>query len=176
MLNKKIIWRAASNIDNETFGISDLIKEIEKEVEVYFDDNSMIIYNINDILEVVSSVSRLDRTTIMSKTRRRDIVQARQIGMYLLYKYTRFSYQKVGSYFGKDHATAIHSENKIKDALRGFDPNLKEKVEECERMLKMQGKYEIKDIRCMVNNCNNKVFSKGLCKHHYGKGYSATRQ
>jgi len=47
---------------------------------------------------------------LTSKSRKREIVDARQLAMYLCHKYTDLSYSQIGRLFGKrDHSTVLHS-------------------------------------------------------------------
>jgi chromosomal replication initiator protein len=52
----------------------------------------------------------MDLDTLQSKTRKRHIVQARQLAMYFAKKYTKASLASIGSQIGKrDHATVLHA-------------------------------------------------------------------
>jgi chromosomal replication initiator protein len=58
-------------------------------------------------------ISKLDE-----KTRKREIVMARQIAMYLLYKNEQYSLKKIGEAFGgRDHTTVIHSKDLVMDLM-----------------------------------------------------------
>ncbi len=55
---------------------------------------------------------------LQSKSRLGDVVNARQIAMYLTKKFTKNSLKSIGSYYGKrDHTTVIHSIQKVDDFL-----------------------------------------------------------
>lgn len=65
---------------------------------------------VDNIIQAVCSHFGLDINAIHSKSRKRDVVQARQIAMYLAKNYTDFSTAKIGSLIGgKDHATVLHA-------------------------------------------------------------------
>ena len=52
----------------------------------------------------------MDIPTLQSKTRKRHIVQARQLAMFFAKKYTKASLASIGSQIGKrDHATVLHA-------------------------------------------------------------------
>ena len=52
----------------------------------------------------------MDIHTLQSKTRKRHIVQARQLAMFFAKKYTKASLASIGSQIGKrDHATVLHA-------------------------------------------------------------------
>jgi chromosomal replication initiation ATPase DnaA len=167
MLNKKLIWRAAAQIKDDTFTISELVAEIEKEQEVHFDPNQKLIFKCDDIINVVTTASKLNRSILMTRSRRHDIVKARQIAMYLMGEYTKFTSTKIGFVFDRDHATVLHARKVIKSALNGFDPILKAQVEQAEKLLKIDGNGEIEVPFCELHDCQGKSFRKGLCQHHY---------
>ena len=65
---------------------------------------------IDNIINTVCQHFGLDTNTIHTKSRKREVVQARQIAMYLAKNYTEFSTAKIGSLIGnKDHATVLQA-------------------------------------------------------------------
>lgn len=61
---------------------------------------------------------------LCSKSRKKEIVEARQIAHYLAKKYTELSLAKIGVEIGrKNHATVLYSDRVVKDVLsysKGF--------------------------------------------------------
>ena len=56
--------------------------------------------------------------SFLQKTRKREIVQARQITMYLAKAFTKNSLKTIGEHFGgRDHTTVIHSCQTVKDLM-----------------------------------------------------------
>lgn len=73
---------------------------------------------IDKIQNVVSTYFNIDLKEIHSKSRKREIVQARQVAMFLSKKYTDYSYAHIGNLVGKrDHATVLHACRTIQDSL-----------------------------------------------------------
>ncbi|GHT63719.1 chromosomal replication initiator protein DnaA [Bacteroidia bacterium] len=73
---------------------------------------------VEKIQGVVSNYFKIDLNEIHSKSRKREIVQARQVTMFLSKKYTDYSYSRIGSLVGKrDHATVLHACRAIQDSL-----------------------------------------------------------
>ena len=73
---------------------------------------------------------------IRDKTRKKEVVLARQIAMYLSKELTKSSLKTIGLHFGgRDHSTVIHSCNSIEKAkvedssLRDLIDNLKNQIE-----------------------------------------------
>jgi chromosomal replication initiator protein len=66
------------------------------------------------VLSVVADFLNIDLIDLKGISRRREISQARQIGMYLMRQHTNLSLPKIGEEFGgKDHTTVMYSCEKI---------------------------------------------------------------
>ncbi len=90
---------------------------------------------INDIIERVCSHYQVEASTIHTKTRKREIVQVRQIAMYLAKKHTDTSSAKIGQLIGnKDHATVLHACKIVKDQVE-VDKAFRNEIEEIEATL-----------------------------------------
>lgn len=91
---------------------------------------------IKDIVKVVAEQYGISEDTIYEKTRRKEIVRARQVAMYILREDFNISYPLIGQKLGdRDHTTVIHSHLKIKDDLK-TDPSLLQEIEKIRIMLK----------------------------------------
>ena len=83
---------------------------------------------IETITKTVCDYMNIAENKIRDKTRKKEIVLARQIAMYLSKELTKSSLKTIGLHFGgRDHSTVIHSCNSIEDAKLN-DPSLKELV------------------------------------------------
>ncbi len=90
----------------------------------------------DDIIQSVGQRYGLKPKEITSRTRKKAVVQARQITMYLIHKYTDVGYSQIGrQYFKCDHSTVIYACNKVKDCM-GVDKNFRRDIEELESVLK----------------------------------------
>lgn len=104
--------------------------ELAKKVMKNFIKTSQAELKIEDIQNMVCSFYNLSYNDLLSKTRKREIVQARQITMYLAKKYTKNSLKAIGEHFaGKDHTTVIHSCQTVEN-LMDTDSAYKEKLDE----------------------------------------------
>ncbi|MDR0413429.1 MAG: chromosomal replication initiator protein DnaA [Dysgonamonadaceae bacterium] len=85
---------------------------------------------LEKIQNVVSSYFKIHINEIHSKSRKREIVQARQVAMFLSKKYTDYSYSHIGNIVGKrDHSTVLHACRAIQDNLdvdKGFRLTMKD--------------------------------------------------
>lgn len=74
---------------------------------------------IDDILEKVCEHFNVTQAAVNSRSRKKDIVIARQVTMYMAKKYTKMPACRIGKLVGgRDHSTVIHSCTKIEDRLQ----------------------------------------------------------
>lgn len=91
---------------------------------------------VDDIINTVCKHFGLETNTIHTKSRKREVVQARQIAMYLAKNYTDFSTAKIGTLIGnKDHATVLHACKTIKE-LKEVDKAFRAEMDEIQAALK----------------------------------------
>lgn len=91
---------------------------------------------IKDIVNIIANHYGVTEDVIYDKTRRKEIVKARQVAMYILREDFNISYPLIGSKLGgRDHTTAIHSHLKIKEDLK-TDPALLQEIEKIRIMFK----------------------------------------
>lgn len=82
------------------------------------------------VIKAVSDAFKISIEDLKSNSRRREISQARQVGMYLMRKHTALSLPKVGEQFGgKDHTTVMYSCDKVSQLVKR-DLNLAQKIRE----------------------------------------------
>lgn len=91
---------------------------------------------IESIITKVCDYYNIDEQSIQTKSRKHEIVQVRQISMYLAKKYLDYSTSKIGAYIGKrDHATVLHACNMVCDQIQ-VDKNFKADMENIESSLR----------------------------------------
>ena len=91
---------------------------------------------VEDIIEKVCKHFQIEPTAIHTKSRKREVVQVRQIAMYLSKKHTDSSSSKIGHLIGKkDHATVLHACKIVKDQYE-VDKTFRSDIEEIESTLK----------------------------------------
>jgi len=74
---------------------------------------------------------------VKSQTRKREIVQARQISMYLSKSHTKSSLKTIGAFFGgRDHSTVIYACQTVEDLI-DTDKKFKGYVHDIQKKLKM---------------------------------------
>ena len=84
---------------------------------------------VNDaqILKSVAEFFNIAVEDIVSHNRRKEIVEPRQIAIYLLRDISELSYPYIGEKLGRDHTTAIHSYEKINREI-SRNPALNQKI------------------------------------------------
>ena len=105
--------------------IKNFVKTISREVSIEF------------IQKAVCEFFSVAPEKLKEKTRKRGIVQARQLSMYLAKSYTKNSLKVIGRHFGgRDHSTVIHSCQAVKDMM-DTDKEFKESVLEIEKKIQL---------------------------------------
>lgn len=90
---------------------------------------------IESIISKVCDYYDVSVEAIQAKSRKHEVVQVRQISMYLAKKHLDYSSSKIGMYIGKrDHATVLHACKIVKDQLE-VDKNFKKDLENIENSL-----------------------------------------
>ncbi|MBT8351226.1 MAG: chromosomal replication initiator protein DnaA [Deltaproteobacteria bacterium] len=83
---------------------------------------------INVIKNLVCKNYKISISDIVSRSRKQNIVQPRQIAIYLSRRFTDLSLQNIGKSFNRYHATALHSIGAVERGLRE-DATIKKKVD-----------------------------------------------
>lgn len=87
--------------------LKDMIKDTSKQI------------TIETIQNHVCDYFNIDTNKVREKTRKQEIVEARQIAMYLSKKLTKVSLKTIGLQFGgRDHSTVIHAITTVEDRLK----------------------------------------------------------
>ena len=93
---------------------------------------------IDKIITKVCEHYKMDESVLHSKSRKREVVQVRQVAMFLAKKHTEISAAKIGQYIGKrDHATVLHACKMMKDLL-AVDKGTQEDIEKIEASFKQR--------------------------------------
>ena len=124
-----------SLIAQSSFNKVEITLSLAKDVINKFVKNNRREVSIDYIQKVVSDYFQMDVETLQSKTRKRHIVQARQIAMYFAKKFTKASLASIGTQIGRrDHATVLHA-CKTVDNLSFTDKQFRKYVEDLNQRL-----------------------------------------
>ena len=111
--------------------------DLAKRVLKNFVKTSSKEITIDAIQKMVCEYFDVSYDKLLQKTRKREIVQARQITMYLAKTFTKNSLKTIGEHFGgRDHTTVIHSCQTVKD-LMDTDSLFKESVMELQQKVQL---------------------------------------
>lgn len=122
---------AQSTLNNREINVALASEMIEKLVKNIHKDIS-----IDYILKSVCEYFGITVDSLHNKTRKREIVQARQIAMYFAKMLTKSSLSTIGSVIGqKDHATVLHACKTVNN-LMDTDKRFKSQVLDIEKKLK----------------------------------------
>ncbi|MEK7514284.1 MAG: chromosomal replication initiator protein DnaA [Patescibacteria group bacterium] len=78
------------------------------------------VISAKEVIKIIADFYNIDEENIYRKTRKKEIIKPRQVTMYLLREDFNISYPSIGEKLGgRDHATIIHSCEKIKNELKG---------------------------------------------------------
>ena len=121
---------AHSIINDREIDITLARKVIEQSIK--FEVKRITVQKIQD---VVSNYFNIKKELIQSKSRKREIVQARQIAMYFTKAHTEMSLAQIGSHIGqRTHATVLHACKTVKGLIE-VDKSFRSSVDEIERIL-----------------------------------------
>lgn len=106
--------------------MKNIIKDIETEVGIDF------------IQKSVSEYYGISIEDLKAKTRKKEIVVARQVSMYFCKEFTNHSLKSIGYHFGgRDHSTVIHAITTVNDIME-TDSSFRNSVNELKKKFKMR--------------------------------------
>jgi chromosomal replication initiator protein len=105
--------------------IKNFVKSVSREVSIEY------------IQKMVCEHFNIQPEKLKEKTRKRQIVQARQLSMFLAKQFTKNSLKAIGKHFGgRDHSTVIHSCQAVQNQI-DTDPDFSECVKELQKKIQM---------------------------------------
>ena len=105
----------------------DVTRELAEEIIEKSTKNMSKRVSDAQILKAVAEFFSVSIDDIVSHNRRKEVVEPRQIAMYLLREISELSYPYIGEKMGRDHTTAIHSYEKINQEINK-SPALNQKI------------------------------------------------
>ena len=93
----------------------DVVKEALKD---YTDDQKEMI-SVDNIIDAVTEYFSIDKEALVGKKKNKEIVEPRQICIYLITEFLTLPLVKIGEVFGgRDHTTILHARNKIEEQCK----------------------------------------------------------
>lgn len=105
---------ATASLNSKDISI-DLARKIVREIA----SDRKLNLSIDDITKLVCEYLNVPENKVRDKTRKKEIVMARQLSMYFAKEFTKASLKTIGLHFGgRDHSTVIHACSSIEAALK----------------------------------------------------------
>ncbi|NWF89127.1 MAG: chromosomal replication initiator protein DnaA [Ignavibacteriaceae bacterium] len=121
---------------NSSLNEKDINLELAKRTVKEIATDRKVSVSIDSITKTICSFMQIDENKLRDKTRKKEIVLARQLAMYFSKELTKSSLKTIGLHFGgRDHSTVIHACNSIEEMLkddagiRNLVDNLKSQIE-----------------------------------------------
>lgn len=106
-----------SSISDAGIGKLDYLEEKNQEINntpnLYL-SNIYVKKDADTITEFFINYFDIDRKLVKSSTRKKEVIEVRNLIIYFLREYCNTSFVEIGRFFGKDHTTAIHSYQKVR--------------------------------------------------------------
>jgi chromosomal replication initiation ATPase DnaA len=141
MIIQTLTERNRLNIVKETGRIDNITKAMISRDIIRFDNRRISTTDIESIELIVCDQQGMDKDVLHMPSRKREIVQCRQLVYYFAHDYTDKSLANIGAYFNQDHATVLHGINSIA-GLKENNKHIKQDVEEIKDKLDLIG-YKI---------------------------------
>ena len=93
---------------------------------------------VDEIVEKVCDYYHVSAEEVGGKSRKRNLVVARQVSMYLAQKHTRMPAARIGKLIaGRDHSTVLHSCEKVEEKIK-TDNKFSEEIANIENSFKLK--------------------------------------
>ena len=109
VLNKVLFYQDVRGVDVTEKTASDIIEKSVKNFSRRVSDEH--------ILKTVAEFFGVSPGDLVTRGRKKEVVEPRQIAMYLLRDILDMSYPYIGEKLGRDHTTAIHAVEKINQEI-----------------------------------------------------------
>jgi chromosomal replication initiator protein len=124
-------------IAQATFNKKQITMDLAKSMIDKFVKNTAKEVSIDYIQKVVCDYFDLNIETLRSKTRKREVVQARQIAMYFAKQLTKASLATIGMHCGgKDHATVLHACRTVNNLME-TDKHFRAYIEDLQKKINL---------------------------------------
>ncbi len=101
----------------KVYGSSPTLEQVQDIIKDITNENEPVSVTIDKIIDSVSNAFGVTSSDIRSDKRQAEITQARQAAMYIIKEITDLTLKDIGGYFGKNHATVVHSVKQCKEKM-----------------------------------------------------------
>ena len=106
---------------HELMGKDITLELAEEAIRDVFRDNPGLRPTPDLILKEVSKYYSITTDKLSASNRSKEMVQPRQVAMYLVRHLTDYSLPEIGKVFSRDHTTVLHSIHKIDEYLKNTE-------------------------------------------------------
>ena len=118
----------------------DIDLPLAKEVLKDLIRETRINLTIEEIQRITCQYFKIPEDQVRAKTRKREIVQARQVAMYFSKQFTQHSLKTIGLHFGgRDHSTVIHSCQSVENQIE-TDYKFREVLDEIRHAIELRSR------------------------------------
>lgn len=101
----------------KVYGSSPTLEQVQDIIKDITNENEPVSVTIDKIIDSVSNAFGVTSSDIRSDKRQAEITQARQAAMYIIKEITDLTLKDIGGYFGKNHATVVHSVKQCREKM-----------------------------------------------------------
>lgn len=113
-----------SLIAHASLNKKDIDLELTKQVLKHIVQDTEAEIGMDVIMKSVAKHFSMTVEELKSKSRKKEVVTARQVAMYLAKEHTQYSLKAIGYHFGgRDHATVIHAIRSVQDGMKDYKIN-----------------------------------------------------
>lgn len=118
----------------------DIDLPLAKEVLRDLIKDTHVSLSIEEIQRLVCEYFSIEEDLVRAKTRKREVVQARQVAMYFCKQLTQHSLKTIGLHFGgRDHSTVIHANHSVENQI-DTEPKFQEMIDEIRHMIELRSR------------------------------------
>lgn len=122
---------------NSSLNSKEIDFELAKKTVREVSTNKQVNISIDHITKIVCEFYHVEENKVREKNRRKEVVLARQVAMFLSKQLTRSSLKTIGLHFGgRDHSTVIHAQSSIEQMI-GTDQKMKELIESLKNKIEL---------------------------------------
>ena len=126
LMAQSLLNRKEIDLELAKQALKHIIEDVETEV------------NLDFIQKTVAEYFEVSVESLKAKTRKKEIVTARQVAMYFAKEFTSHSLKSIGYHFGgRDHSTVIHSVQTVSDLI-DTDKKFKASIQELQKKFKVK--------------------------------------
>ena len=131
-LIRLVAHAAISGRDLDLMMAKEVLRDLIKETRVSL--------TIEEIQRIVCEYFGIEENLVRAKTRKREVVQARQVAMFFSKQFTQHSLKTIGLHFGgRDHSTVIHANQSVQNQIE-TNAQFSDMVEEVRHMIELRSR------------------------------------